>query len=63
MTDSFVRNCHFIRVREEDGALFDQQPNGQFLARLDGYTILPNEDFQALLSGKSPPISPPDPSA
>lgn len=57
---SYVRNCQVI-LRRGDGPLFAVE-DGLVVARLDGYTILPNEDY-ARLSGKSSPTNPPEPSS
>lgn len=69
MTDGYVRRC-FIAPRAADSALFNDN-----VAHLDGYAIVPIEDYvkllpetkrtelQALLSPQSQYTSPPEPSA
>ena len=60
---SWLRNC-ILAGRPGDGPLFDGATiEGAYLARLDGYAIIPVETYQALLSGKSAPIQPPEPSS
>lgn len=44
--DSFVRNC-FIKKREEDSYLFYSTAVGIF-ARLNGYAIIPTEEYEKL---------------
>ena len=49
--DSFVRNCRLI-PRDVDECLIeahlDEDGNYVARARLDGYTIIPNEQYEAL---------------
>lgn len=47
----FLHNC-FIKPREEDeGPLFEQTDDGLF-CRLDGYAIIPREEYEGLLAMK-----------
>lgn len=51
---SFVQNC-IIQPRESDAPLFfeAQSPHGAVLAsRLDGYAIIPKEEYERLTAGK-----------
>lgn len=58
---SYLRNC-LIRPRKGEAApLFYQRDDGTVVARLDGYAIVPIEDYESLPN--SGPTPPPDPSA
>ena len=47
----FLHNC-FIKGRDDDeGPLFIQTADGLF-CRLDGYAIIPREEYEALLQTK-----------
>jgi hypothetical protein len=46
--DSFLKNCVLIPRRGE--RLFVKVDEGTVLARLDGYTVLPTEQYHALVS-------------
>ena len=61
---SFVRNCLLIpRADAVEGPLFFRGPDGAMCARLDGYAVLPVEDYLALLPPNSLYTAPPEPSA
>jgi len=45
--DSYVKNCH-LSVRPGDPTMFDQQRDGTVTARLDGYAVIPMEEFNRL---------------
>ncbi|MBX6320875.1 MAG: hypothetical protein IRY94_03520 [Rhodospirillaceae bacterium] len=45
---SYLRNCVLIPRKGE--RLFEQTVGGAVLARLDGYVVLPTEQYQALLT-------------
>lgn len=59
--DSFLRNSLVI-PRSGDENLFAWEDN-TVIARLDGYAVVPIEQYQALLSEKSVPTNPPGPSS
>lgn len=46
--DGYVINC-YIEPKEGEGPLFDDMPGkDQITARLDGYAIIPMEDYERL---------------
>lgn len=65
--ESYFNNNTLLYLREGDEALFGfEEADGKLFStfvRMDGYVILPQERYQALLSMKSPATEPPEPSA
>ncbi len=61
-SESFVKNCLMIRRSDQNGHMFFGPSPDKLFARLDGYAIIPIEEYYALLPGKSLPTLPPDPS-
>ena len=48
--ESYVRNCQ-VYSRPKDGKLFSEQADGDVIVRLDGYAIIPVEEFEKLKLG------------
>lgn len=48
---SFIKNC-IISAKEND-TLFASNKDGQIIARLDGYAIIPVEEYKKMKSKKS----------
>ena len=44
-TFGYIKNCNIYPRNGDNVVLFENLPNG-FIARLDGYTIIPNEEFK-----------------
>ena len=44
---TFLRNCNIIS-KEKDGYLFKQFSDGRIGVFLDGYSIIPNEQYEAM---------------
>ena len=64
--ESYVRNCVFAMRPGDDVPIGMEVVDGKVFVtcvRLDGYAIIPTENYEALLSMKSAPTEPPDPSA
>jgi len=64
--ESYFRNNLIVRLKDDDGALVGADlVDGKLdivFVRIDGYAILPVEDYEALLSTKSLNTPPPEPS-
>ena len=48
MTDSYVKNCILHPRKDEADCMFKQLESGIYAARLDGYAIIPVEEYNRL---------------
>ena len=55
VADSYVRNC-LLMGREEDSSLFSVTGDGQWLATLDRYAIVPIEHYDEIRSQAGDPV-------
>ena len=47
MATSYVRNCYVKMRSDQEGAMFSDSGDGEVLVALDGYAIVPIEDYRA----------------
>lgn len=50
--ESFVRNC-VIKSRHGDGIVLEQIDDHLVVARLDGYAVIPKEEFEELVKDRA----------
>jgi hypothetical protein len=46
----YLRNCLIKRREDDTVSLFEFTPEGRILVRLDGYAIVPKEEYEGLAS-------------
>lgn len=52
MNPGFVKNCLLIPRQDTDEPMFVVDEEGNIAPTLDGYTILPNDQYEALKETK-----------
>lgn len=55
--DGYLINCHLVCREDRAVTLFEQRANGILTAHLDGYAIIPIEEYEELKANQVIPLS------